>query len=69
MPVMLTQVLIILLLSNRRRGLFPVGHAMSIQQGILGHLLDFDETWCVCCTYELATLTNFDLMHHIVSDL
>jgi len=27
------------------------GHSMSNQLGILGHLLDFDETWCVCTTY------------------
>ena len=24
---------------------------VSNQQGILGHLSDFDETWCVCSTY------------------
>ena len=28
-----------------------MGHSMSNQQGILGHLSDFDETWCACSTY------------------
>ena len=28
-----------------------MGHSLSNQQGILGHLSDFDETWCVCSTY------------------
>ena len=27
-----------------------MGHSMSNQQGILGHLSDFDETWCVSST-------------------
>ena len=27
------------------------GHSVSNQQGILGHLSDFDETWCVCSIY------------------
>jgi len=27
------------------------GHSESNQQGILGHLSDFDEIWCVCSTY------------------
>ena len=28
-----------------------VCHSMSTQQGILGHLSDFDETYYVCSTY------------------
>ena len=28
-----------------------IGHSVSNQQGILDHLLDFDETWCVCSSY------------------
>ena len=28
-----------------------LGHSVSDQQGILGHLSDFDETYCVCSTY------------------
>ena len=27
------------------------GHSVSNQQGILDHLSDFDETYCVCSTY------------------
>jgi len=28
-----------------------MGHSVSNQQGILGHLSDFDETYCVWSTY------------------
>ena len=31
--------------------LLHMGHSVSNQQGILGHFLDFDETWSVCSTY------------------
>jgi len=36
--------------SDLKQTQFHVGHSMSNQQGILGHLSDFDETWCVCST-------------------
>ena len=29
-----------------------MGHSVSNQQGILCHLSDFDETYCVCSTYD-----------------
>jgi len=28
-----------------------MSHSVSNQQGILGHLSDFDKTWCVCNIY------------------
>ena len=44
-------------------------HSISNKQGILGHLSDFDETYCVCSTYGAHHPYQLDHIHHIVSDL
>ena len=44
-----------------------MGHSVSKQQGILGHLLDFDETWYDCSSY--GTHHPYQLLTtYIVSD-
>ena len=36
-----------------------MGHSVSNQQGILGHLTDFDKTWCAYSTYGAYCLHQF----------